>query len=448
LGQEKTESKPKKFGVAMLTSIHIENFKSYLKQDLPLSSLTLMIGANASGKSNVLEAFRFLCWLAQGQKLSVLKQRFGDSEQIIRGQIRQLPYLRSGSFKLGCKTDFSMWNFFEIQIGLRDDDLHIEQESIKTSSSPEIMPLYSIDQPATGLGHDVRVSYFNIPKHASKIQISCNDQVAIMCQLASAARFEADNMMLSQTEIPVVSEKFQELLTNNLFLDPVPSLMRGESYADKTLRGDCANLSGVLYSLWQDAELRPVIIQFIKSLPEQDVKTLEFFIDRREKIALELVENFGGVERKWSVELLSDGTLRVLAIAAALLSAPVGSTVVIEEVDNGVHPSRARQLLTTMREQAEARGIRLLLSTHNPALMDALPDAALADVVFCYRDPQQGDSRLVRLADLEDYAGLVSQGPLGELVTKGIIDRFVKSPVSPEYKKQNARDWLAIMQGV
>ena len=94
------------------------------------------------------------------------------------------------------------------------------------------------------------------------------------------------------------------------------------------------------------------------------------------------------------MELLSDGTLRVLAIAAALLSAPEGSTVVIEEVDNGVHPSRAKQLLATMRQQADARNVRLLLSTHNPALMDALPDLSLGDVVFCYRSKMTGDSQL------------------------------------------------------
>lgn len=100
-----------------------------------------------------------------------------------------------------------------------------------------------------------------------------------------------------------------------------------------------------------------------------------------------------------------------------------------------------------MREQAELRNVRLLLTTYNPALMDALPDSALGDVMFCYRDPQDGDSRLVRLADLEDYAGLVSQGPLGELVTRGVVDRFVKSPITVEQKRQNALAWLKRMQG-
>ncbi len=434
----------------MLTQIHIENFKSYRNQVLDLAPLTLMIGANASGKSNALEAFRFLCWLSQGQKLSVLKHRVEDSEQVLRGQIRDLGYqgVNNGymgglSFSLGCQTDDADWNRLEIQLMLREDELHIVQETITALN--ESFPLYRIEQVSSVFSNDVRVAYNNFARGGKKPQISCTDQIAIMNQLASSALFESGHKK-AQTEIPRITTKFQKLLDNTLFLDPVPSRMRGESHPDKRLRGDCANLSGVLYTLWQDEQIKPIIIHFIKSLPEQDIKTLEFFQDRRGQVALELVENFGNVERKWSVELLSDGTLRVLAIAAAILSAPQGSTVVIEEVDNGVHPSRAKQLLTTMRTQAEQRDVRLLLSTHNPALMDALPDSALADVVFCYRSPSTGESQLVRLADLQDYAGLVMQGPLGELVTNGVVDRFVKSPITPEQKKQHALDWLAKMQ--
>lgn len=428
----------------MLTQIHIKNFKSYQGQVLHLCSLTLMIGANASGKSNALEAFRFLAWLAQGQKLSVLKHRVDDSEQIVRGQVRDLGYLNASTFTLGCSTDDTDWNHFEVEVTLRDDELHISQETI--SSPKENFPLYKIEQMSSGLGTDVRVAYNNFARGGRKPQISCTDQIAILNQLASSAMFEAGHKK-AQQEIPKATDKFQKLLSNTLFLDPVPSLMRGDSYPEKRLRGDCANLSGVLFTLWKDESLKPVIIDFIKSLPEQDVKDIQFFEDRRGQVSLVLVESFGHEDRKWSVELLSDGTLRVLAIAAALLSAPEGSTVVIEEVDNGVHPSRAKQLLATMREQAERRRVRLLLSTHNPALMDALPDSALGDVVFCYRSKATGDSQLVRLSDLGDYPGLVSQGPLGELVTNGVVDRFVKSPITPEQKKQNAMNWLSQMQG-
>lgn len=428
----------------MLTAIQISGFKSYRDQWLQLSPLTLMIGANASGKSNALEAFRFLCWLGQGQKLSVLHHRVDDSEQILRGQVKDLPYLNGQSFTLSCATDDREWNNLTVEIALRDPELHIVQESI--TSTRQKLPLYRIEQPSKGLGTDARVSYNNFARGGHKPQVTCTDQIAILNQLASSALFESGHKK-AQKVIPETTSRFQKLLTSTLFLDPVPGLMRGDSYPANLLRGDCSNLSGVLYTLWQKEEIRPAIVEFIKSLPEQDVKDVRFFEDRRGRVSLELVESFGAVERTWSVELLSDGTLRVLAIAAALLSAPEESTLVIEEVDNGVHPSRARQLLTTMREQAQQRGVRLLLTTHNPALMDALPDSALADVVLCYRDPQEGDSRLVRLADLEDYAGLVSQGPLGELVTRGVVDRFIKSPVTVEQKRRSAQAWLEQMQG-
>ncbi len=426
----------------MLKSIQIENFKSYSNQTLPLAPLTLMIGANASGKSNALEAFRFLSWLSQGQKLSVLKHAVDDSEKLLRGQLMDLGYLDSSEFTLGCKVDDKNWNEFSISICTRENELHISKEKITGTKSS--VPLYQIKQAATGLNSDVVVAYNNFSSGQHKPTITCTDQIAVLNQLQTPAVFSNKQ---AQKEIPLTVKRFQHLLENTLFLDPVPSKMRGDSFADKKLLGDCSNLSGVLYTLWQDSSLHEIIIEFIRSLPEQDVTNLDFFEDRRGKISLELIETFGEINRKWSVELLSDGTLRVLAIAAALLCAPKGATVVIEEVDNGVHPSRAKQLLKTMREQAEKRGIRLLLSTHNPALMDALPDDALADVVFCYRDPKKGDSRLTRLADLSDYAGLVAQGPLGELVTNGILDRFIKSPLTAEQKKKNAMDWLVKMQG-
>jgi len=428
----------------MLKEIVLKGYKSYNNAVLPLSPLTVLIGANASGKSNALEAFRLLCWLAEGQKLSVIKQEVDDSDQLLRGQVTDLGYLNENTFTMGCTLDNADWSGFEITLSIRDGELHIVQEKI--TSEKESFPLYRIESASTGVSYDVRVAYNNFARGGKKPQLTCTDQIAIMCQLESSAKFEGGHKK-AQKEIPTATKAFQELLKNTLFLDPVPALMHGDSFPEKKLRGNCSNLSGVLYALWEDKQNRPLIIAFIKSLPEQDVKDLKFFKDRKGKVSLELVESFGGEDRTWSVELLSDGTLRVLAIAAALLSAPEGSTVVIEEIDNGVHPSRAQHLLKTMRIHAEERKLRLLLTTHNPALMDALPDASLGDVVFCYRDPEKGDSRLVRLSDLSNYAGLVSQGPLGELVTQGVVDRFVKHPVSQEDKKKHALEWLANMQG-
>jgi predicted ATPase len=141
---------------------------------------------------------------------------------------------------------------------------------------------------------------------------------------------------------------------------------------------------------------------------------------------LQLVETFGGEERSIDAAVLSDGTLRVLAVAAAVLSVEPGSLVVIEQIDNGVHPSRARQLMSTLQDVADKRNIRLLVTTHNPALLDAIPLGSVGDAVACFRDPISGESRLQRLRDLPDYVAVTARGPLGVLSTSGALDRFLK----------------------
>ncbi len=99
----------------MLKNIIIKNFKSYSNQKLALAPLTLMIGANASGKSNALEAFRFLSWLSEGQKLTVLKHRVDDSDQVLRGQLKDLGYLDSTEFTLGCQQTIQIGMTFKYQ---------------------------------------------------------------------------------------------------------------------------------------------------------------------------------------------------------------------------------------------------------------------------------------------------------------------------------------------
>jgi predicted ATPase len=137
--------------------------------------------------------------------------------------------------------------------------------------------------------------------------------------------------------------------------------------------------------------------------------------------------------------------LRVLAVAAALFSIPPGSVLIVEEIDNGVHPSRAEKLLGDIQKIAHERDLRVLLTTHNPALLDALPLEAVPNTVACYRDPQEGDSRLIRLEELESYPELVAQGPLGYLVTRGILDKFLKDPSKrdQETKVEQGLAWIS-----
>ena len=98
--------------------------------------------------------------------------------------------------------------------------------------------------------------------------------------------------------------------------------------------------------------------------------------------------------------------------------------------------------LDSIRTIAERRKLRVLLSTHNPAMLDALPDVAIPDVVFCYRDPDGGASKLIRMHDIPDAPELLVQGPLGHLLTSGALERFVKTHRGSEARKKKAKAWL------
>ena len=430
-------------------SITIKNFKSYKEATLPLAPLTLLIGANASGKSNAIEAFRFLSWVAGGERLSTLKNRVNDSDKIIRGNVSDLPFRETEQFVLSFSADSSN---YESIFNIRFNEIYFGFEIIETENENFIFTFDDVADDGIYVSQESLSNNFAIDENKTIFSIKNSDYSDVFNLSKELLSF-----FLKENGSPYKIEKIyndinflKSLILNAYFFDFVPSQMRYESLSEKDLRSNGQNLAGVLHYLCEKdghaSDNKTKLLNLIKSLPEQNIIDIKFYVDHRDRVEFALIEDFGSTPKEFPMDLLSDGTLKVLAIATALLSVPIGSTLVIEEIDNSIHPSRAHDILSLMRQYAEERGLKLLLSTHNPALMDAIPDEALADVVFCYRDPRQGDSRLLRLGDLDDYVGLVVQGSLGDLVTRGIVERFVKHPKTKEEKKKQALDWLKQMQ--
>ncbi|WP_341737665.1 AAA family ATPase [Microcoleus sp. CAWBG640] len=101
---------------AMLTEFTLANFKSYSTSRLPLGSLTVLIGANAAGKSNALEGLRFLSWLAQGQKLSSIQYAVNSADRVVRGRVNDLCHRGESNFTIGCRLDSTEWNQLDITL--------------------------------------------------------------------------------------------------------------------------------------------------------------------------------------------------------------------------------------------------------------------------------------------------------------------------------------------
>lgn len=426
----------------MITSLTLTNFKSYANASMPLSSLSFLIGPNASGKSNALEAIRFLSWLAKGSRLDDIERSIQGGDALVRGQAFDLFKDKEVSIEIGCRFGDieGGWEDLAIQIGLFNDQLVIVGESVTKPN--EAVPLYRIDGSPSPYNDEISVMYNNFKRGRNKPHIPCSNRQAIFYQLETPGRFDK-NHQDSQRIIPTVTKDIRSVLRSITFLDPRPASMRSYSYSnDDEVKEDGSNLSSVLYKLCQSGESKDQVLQFIKSLPEQDIQDIQFIETERKDVMVRLLESFGGKSRAVDAPLLSDGTLRVLAVAATLLRAEEGSLVIIEEIDNGVHPSRSDNLVQQIKKISQKRSLRVLLTSHNPALLDALPSESLKNVLYCYRDPEGGDSRIVRLGDLPRYPELVIKGPIGQLMTQRVLEYFIKDPSTPESRKEEAIQWF------
>lgn len=426
----------------MISSFRIKDFKSFEDAELKVGTLTLLVGANASGKSNAIEAIRLLSWIAKGRSLDTLPNHLKQDIPIFRGNIEDLILKSKGddAFSLGCRTPDRTWDSLNISFQYSvDNGLWLQAEDVSASNSSEY--LYKSFNSNTDF---ITVSHTDFKSISTKTEIQYSSRRAVFSQIIDRL-FVPINELNNYLQDPCTMLQFR--LEHVYFFDSVPSRMRGYSNkSDSILSPNAENISSVLYNLLENSPKsenpKSNLLNFISSLPEQNISDIRFWKTERGEVMIKLVETFGGTEVEIDAVLLSDGTLRVLSIAAALLSAPEGSLVIIEEIDNGVHPSRAKSLLNSIKEIAERRHLKVLISSHNPALMDALPDSSLGDTVFCYRDPKTGFSKLQRLSDLFDYPELIVQGSLGDLVTEGILDRFVKNHPSPGEKRKKMHEWI------
>jgi len=125
----------------------------------------------------------------------------------------------------------------------------------------------------------------------------------------------------------------------------------------------------------------------------------------------------------------------------ALETVELGSRVVIEEFDNGVHPTRVGVLTTALWECSKRRRLNVLVTTHNPATLDVLTGEQLTSTVLCVYDQQRKASRMLPLMSIPQSDLLLERGHLGDLVTRKIVERHLM-PNFKEEQQRVAQEWL------
>ena len=142
----------------------------------------------------------------------------------------------------------------------------------------------------------------------------------------------------------------QEILADMRFLDFSPARMRRSAFPGQIVLGDHGdNLPTVLKHICAEDERRLLLLEWTRELTSMDVEGFEFPVEPTTgRVQLALREAGG---RTVSSCAASDGTLRFLAMAAALMAAEYlalttaadsdcAGLYVFEEIESCVHPSR------------------------------------------------------------------------------------------------------------
>ncbi len=372
----------------MITSIRLVNFKNFADETLRVGPFTILVGANASGKSNIRDAFRFLSGIGRGYTLAeIMGGKYGADWKSIRGAMNEIVRFGRYSFSIEVGGDLSGREFrYSITVShgpLEFGEFRVTQEELTVESTP----IYTASQASGGLQVEGKGStVFHLSSKPILAHTPESDSVAVC-----------------------------SLLANIRFLELLPERMREPAAPGATRLGDNGeNLPVVLQKICADPKRKEILAGWIAELTPMDVEGFEFPRDPSGRVYLVICEKDG---REVSAYSASDGTLRFLATLAVLLGDDPHGLYFFEEIDTGIHPARQWLLLELIEKQATKRDIQVITTSHSPDFLTFINDSTFEDMSVVCRLEDSQDAIIRQVAELPNAKKLrTSQGGLGRLL--------------------------------
>jgi AAA domain, putative AbiEii toxin, Type IV TA system len=426
----------------VLKHIHLTRFKNFDEATLSLGPFTLLVGTNASGKSNVREALRFLHGIGRGYTLAEI---FGGKWS---AGARQWEGLRGG------EAEASFRRTEEFAIALHIEGPHLGKSwpeprfAIKYRIRVETRPSFPVRVIEESLydvlpEDDVTMLYDSHPRNDAPQQKHRDQIVVKLLGSEHPSRtwedhtLSADRPVLAQIldrddDRPSCVEAAINETLDGLgamrFIDLSPDAMRQPSTPGQRVLSDRGeNLSSVLQALCSDESTKAELLHWIRALTPMDVVDLRFPADLRGQVLLVLVEKDGTAPSAYSA---SEGTLRFLGMLATLLS-PEPGFFFFEEIENGLHPSRLRLLVDLIRERTHGGQVQVVATTHSPTLLALLDDDMLRYASLVYRLEGEPSARITRLFDVPDAERVMVSHDRAELLASGWFEDMVEFGAAP-----------------
>ena len=354
-----------------VSALRADHYRSLRFQEIHLGAFNLFIGANAAGKSTVLDALRFLS--------EAVRTRDFREPVLARGGLLHLAWKGEAAQRVGLTVRLDDEDrSFEWELSLARNGYEFHDEEYLDELRPGLPPVRLLDA-ASGEG------WWWSGKEGKKGKVELK-QAPTTCALAAAA---------ADAYFP--AREVAEFIGRWGFFDPSPFLLRRDWTGLDSGRFDHygRNLGGTLHALHLSSPetLRRIVeaTRAIVGLPS-DIEPREsegrFYFVQREPGLQYPVHQMG----------VSSGTLRMLALMTALHAEPGTNLIGVEEPENYVHPTALSAFLDHLRHVQDR--IQFMVTTHSPLLLDVLDAPEAVRVVR--RNGQEGTT----VAEQEDSEGV------------------------------------------
>ena len=441
----------------MIDRIVIENFKSLRRVDLKVGRLNLLVGANGSGKSNLLNALRVLQGVGHGFTIrEILDGKPEDATkakwEAIRGGSRYACFTVPGSDD--GPSDVQIEVHGRIAGGPEAEWVGMEKRTpdgqpalpwkLRIAFSPKwgrvTRECFTVDEVA----YDTDDATPHTPNDSRPLA-TCPLRVAegwsvpwdrerpLLGQLARGTRQRGIGAPGSAGDLRTLKESADvyssyadhargvaALLANIRRIEPDLRFLRDYARVSEVRRlGDRGeNFAAMIQAICRNQEVKDVYLSWLRELrPEQidDVGVLVGAVGE----PLFMLQEHG---RELPATVLSAGTLRFAAVAAAFFQPDMPSLMTLEEIENGIHANRMRTLLELLRTQAEATNTQVIATTHSATVLDWLAGEDYETTFLCARDEETGESHIRALAEVPHFLDVVKKTPASELFAEGWLE--------------------------
>lgn len=398
----------------MITRLEIDGFKTFEGFSIDFMPFTAIVGPNASGKSNLFDAIELLAELVTNDVRSAMTKIRGEPQELFR----QTPFGASGFMTLavevllpihgadqfGTQYDLKTQRLrYEVTLAAESDSYGNIEKVIVSSEKCE--RIKKKDEQCSFIAAKTRISYGGNMRETPFLDTESSEDG----KKSFLIRQDGPNKKGRPTRIPAVdasrtgistvqTAEFPHLyavktfLGNPSFLEISPNEARSENdrFIEKTLLPSASNLAAVLDRLKSDTGtpeqpdgvLSDISNQLSQLIPS--VRKVHSVTSRDQKEYAYEIEMADGL--RFSSRVISDGTLRLLALIALLNDPERKGLLCFEEPENGIHEGRIPALVELIRSSTDDFShdyFQVIVNTHSPAVMQALLDSEIvaADIV-------------------------------------------------------------------